>query len=180
MLAPVFSPPPVPATPTRPLMLAGICLAAALLSGCAGTTGAGVSSAAGEAPIPIAAAMEGAPAPAPVPMASGPVMPKLSGRGFAQVAGQPGQTLNERRLLAMRAARLDALRDLTEQVHGIQISSDSYLRDAVLRNDTVAAHVQGSLRAARTVSIEPRGEDGYAVLLELDEATLSQVLRAAL
>lgn len=177
MLAPVFATPSTPTTRARPLLAAATCLAAALLSGCAGTTAPGTGAPAGDVPIPIAAAMEGSPAPAP--MAIAPVMPKLSGRGFAQVAGQPGQTLNERRLLAMRAARLDALRDLTEQVHGIRISSDSYLRDAVLRNDTVAAHVQGSLRAARTVSIEPRGDDGYAVLLELDEATLAQVLRAA-
>lgn len=168
-----------PATRVRPLRSAGILLvAAALLSGCAAGSAPGTDAplAGNDAPIPIAAAMEGTPAPAPM---AAPVMPKLSGRGFAQVAGQPGQTVNERRLLAMRAARLDALRDLTEQVHGIRISSDSYLRDAVLRNDTVAAHVQGSLRAARTVSIEPRGDDGYAVLLELDEATLAQVLRAA-
>lgn len=179
MPAPAFATSPAPATRARPLLSATICLAAAVMSGCAGAPApdAGAMAGTGDAPIPIAAALDGPPA--PMPMAAVPVMPRLSGRGFAQVAGQPGQTLNERRLLAMRAARLDALRDLTEQVHGIQISSDSYLRDAVLRNDTVAAHVQGSLRAARTVSIEPRGDDGYAVLLELDEATLAQVLRAA-
>lgn len=102
----------------------------------------------------------------------------LTGRGFSQVAGQPGATLNERRLLAMRAARLEAMRDLTEQIHGIRISSDSLLRDAVLRNDSLAAHVQGTLRGARSVSIEPRGEDGYAVVLELDADTVAYVLRA--
>jgi hypothetical protein len=104
--------------------------------------------------------------------------PRLTGRGFAQVAGQPGATVNERRLLAMRAARLDALRDLTEQVHGIRITSESLLRDSVLRNDTLAAQVQGTLRGARTVAIEPRGDDGYAVTLELDADTVAYVLRA--
>ncbi len=102
----------------------------------------------------------------------------LSGRGFAQVAAQPGQTLNQRRLLAMRAARLDALRDLTEQVHGIRISSDSLMRDAVLRDDRLAAQVQGTLRGARTVAIDPRGDDGYAVTMELDADTVAYVLRA--
>lgn len=102
----------------------------------------------------------------------------LSGRGFAQVAAQPGETLNQRRLLAMRAARLDALRDLTEQVHGIRINSDSLMRDAVLRDDRLAAQVQGTLRGARTVAIEPRGDDGYAVTMELDADTVAYVLRA--
>lgn len=105
--------------------------------------------------------------------------PALLGRGFAQVAGQPGTTVNERRLLAMRAARLEAMRDLTEQIHGIRISSDSLVRDAVLRNDSLAAHVQGTLYGARTVSIEPKGEDGYSVVLELDADTVEYVVRAA-
>lgn len=116
--------------------------------------------------------------PAPAAMPDAKTIPVLTGRGFSQVAGQPGGTLNERRLLAMRAARLEALRDLTEQVHGIQISADSTLRDAVMRNDTLAAHVQGSLRGARTLSIEPKGEDGYQVVLELDADTVAYVLRA--
>lgn len=113
-----------------------------------------------------------APAAAPVQSTA------LVGRGFAQVAGQPGTTTNERRLLAMRAARLDALRDLTEQVHGIRISSTSQLRDAVLRNDQLAAQVDGTLRGARTVSIAPRGEDGYSVVMELDADTVAYIVRA--
>ena len=102
----------------------------------------------------------------------------LTGRGFAQVAGQPGHTVNERRLLAMRAARLDALRDLVEQVHGIRITSSSLLREAVLRNDELAAQVEGTLRGARTVSIEPKGDDGYSVVMELDADTVAYIVRA--
>jgi outer membrane protein FlgP len=107
-----------------------------------------------------------------------PAIPRLTGKGFAQVAGQPGKTINERRLQAMRAARLEALRDLTEQVHGIRISADSVLRDMVLRNDGLAAQVTGTLRGARTVQIEPRGEDGYFVEMELDADTVAYILRA--
>ncbi|NEX45261.1 LPP20 family lipoprotein [Pseudotabrizicola algicola] len=115
---------------------------------------------------------------APVPQVEPVASAALTGRGFSQVSGQPGATLNERRLLAMRAARLDALRDLTEQVHGIRISSDSLLSDAVLRNDRLSAHVEGSLRGARTVSIEPKGDDGYSVVMELDPDTVAYILRA--
>jgi outer membrane protein FlgP len=111
-------------------------------------------------------------------IAAAPAVAALTGRGFAQVAGQPGATINERRLLAMRAARLDALRDLTEQVHGIRISSTSLMRDAVLRNDQLAAHVEGTLRGARTLSIEPKGEDGYSVVMELDADTVAYIVRA--
>lgn len=107
-----------------------------------------------------------------------PAAPRLKGQGFSQVSGQPGHTFNEKRLLAIKAARLEALRDLTEQIHGIRISADSLLRDAVLRNDTLSAQVQGTLRGARTVAIEPRGDDGYVVIMELDADTVAYVLRA--
>jgi hypothetical protein len=117
---------------------------------------------------------QGSAPPAPSSFASA----GLTGRGFSQVSGQPGTTLNERRLLAMRAARLDALRDLTEQVHGIRISSDSLVQDAVVRNDRLTAHVEGSLRGARTVSIEPKGDDGYSVVMELDTDTVAYIVRA--
>ena len=115
---------------------------------------------------------------APLPVVTPDPIPVLTGRGFSQVAGQPGKTVNERRLLAMRAARLEALRDLTEQVHGIRISADSTLRDAVMRDDRLAAHVEGTLRGARTVSIEPKGDDGYSVVMDLDADTVAYILRA--
>jgi hypothetical protein len=103
---------------------------------------------------------------------------RLLGRGFSQVGPQPGPTLNARRLQAIRAARLEALRDLTEQVHGIRIDADSLLEDAVLADDRLAARVEGTLRGARTVSITPKGGDGYEVVMEIDRGTLGYVLNA--
>jgi hypothetical protein len=34
--------------------------------------------------------------------------------------------------------------------------------------DALVAHVSGTLRGARTIAIEPRGDDGYFVQMELD------------
>lgn len=124
-------------------------------------------------------AIEFAAPPPPAAQAPESGAPRLIGRGFSQIAGQPGATLGERRLLAMRAARLEALRDLTEQVHGIRITSDSLLGEAVLRNDRLAARVQGTLRGARTVSIQPKGDDGYEVVMELASDSVARLLRAA-
>ncbi len=158
-----------------------------LLAGCSGTRQTAVSALpfdATDQTIMLAEAKDmldsldaGQSAPTAAPMAA-PTTTALTGRGFAQVAGQPGGTVNERRLLAMRAARLDALRDLTEQIHGIRITSSSLLRDAVLRNDQLAAQVEGTLRGARTISIEPKGDDGYTVVMELDSDTVAYIVRA--
>lgn len=117
---------------------------------------------------------EAPPRPAPEPVTRG-----VIGRGFAQVSGQPGATLGERRLLAVRAARLDAVRDLAEQVRGIRLDVETLVDDAVVRDDRLSASIDTTLRGARTVSIQPRGEDGYEVVMELDAASVALVLRMA-
>lgn len=102
----------------------------------------------------------------------------LKGLGFAQIAGQPGKTTNEKRLMAIRAARMDALRDLTEQVHGIRINATTTIRDAVVRDDSLSAVVQGTLRGARTTRVGPSGSDSYEVEMVLDRETVAYIVRA--
>lgn len=117
-----------------------------------------------------------APAPAPVPDAE--AVPALKGLGFAQIAGQPGGTMNEKRLMAIRAARLDALRDLAEQVHGIRLTSSTAIRDAVVLDDSLTALVDGTIRGARTVRVTPKGTDSYEVEMMLDRDTVAYIVRA--
>ena len=52
-------------------------------------------------------------------------VPTLTGVGFAAVSVQPGKTTNQKRILAIKAARLDALAKLTEQIHGIQLTGST-------------------------------------------------------
>jgi len=101
------------------------------------------------------------------------------GRGFSQVSGQPGGTLNERRLMAIRAARMEAYRDLTEQVHGLRITSQTTMRDAILRDDQIHGMVEGEIRGARTVSVNPLDSDSFEVVLSLSPDTVRYILRAA-
>jgi hypothetical protein len=126
-------------------------------------------------------AADRAAAPPPLPAApvpEGDAVPALRGLGFAQIAGQPGATLNEKRLMAIRAARLDALRDLAEQVHGIRLSSTTSIRDAVVQDDTLTAFVDGTIRGAQTVRVTPKGTDSYEVEMMLDRATVAYIVRA--
>jgi len=116
-------------------------------------------------------------APVPVATAQSGVQP-LKGMGFAQIAGQPGKTTNEKRLMAIRAARMDALRDLTEQVHGIRINAQTTISQAVVRDDSLSAVVQGTLRGARTLRVTPKGTDSYEVEMVLDRETVAYIVRA--
>lgn len=117
------------------------------------------------------------PVPAP-PVPDADAVPALRGLGFAQIAGQPGATMNEKRLMAIRAARLDALRDLAEQVHGIRLSSTTSVRDAVVQDDRLTGLVDGTIRGARTVRVTPKGTDSYEVEMMLDRDTVAYIVRA--
>jgi hypothetical protein len=119
-----------------------------------------------------------APANGPATLPVGDGVAPVKGLGFAQIAGQPGKTLNEKRLMAIRAARMEALRDLTEQIHGIRLSATTSLRDAVVTDDRLAAMVEGTLRGARTVRITPKGSDSYEVEMAIDGDTVGYILRA--
>ena len=116
--------------------------------------------------------------PPPSAIASNPTVQPLKGMGFAQIAGQPGKSKNEKRLMAIRAARMDSLRDLTEQVHGIRINATTTVSQAVVRDDSLSAVVQGTLRGARTVRVTPKGSDSYEVEMALDRETVAYIVRA--
>ena len=96
----------------------------------------------------------------------------------AEIAGQPGKTHNEKRLMAMRAARLDAMRDLVEQIHGIRLSASTSIRDAVVQDYSLTAMVDGTIRGARTVRVTPKGTDSYEVEMMLDRDTVAYIVRA--
>lgn len=111
--------------------------------------------------------------------ARAPVSEPLIGRGFAQIATQPGKTHNEKRLLAIRAARMEAMRDLTEQIHGIALQSSTNMTGSRIDTDQLGARISGTLRGAKTRRITPRGTDGYEVELEIDRGTLGYIVRMA-
>ena len=86
-------------------------------------------------------------------------VPTISAVGFSSIAIQPSKSLNQRRLMAMRAAKLDAYRSLTEQIHGIYIQGETTVGEAVLTSDKLGAALRGTVMGARTVKIEPTGSD---------------------
>ena len=49
-------------------------------------------------------------------------IPTLSAVGYAVVSSQPGRTDAQKRLMAIRSARMAAMRELAEQIHGIPVS----------------------------------------------------------
>ncbi|RUO29875.1 flagellar biosynthesis protein FlgP [Aliidiomarina sedimenti] len=94
--------------------------------------------------------------------------PELTAVGYAPIAKQNGGTEQERVLQAMRASRLEAYRELVEQVQGVRISGTSEVSDMMLRDDQFRSQISGVIRGAEVVRSYPVGDDYYATELRLD------------
>ncbi len=93
--------------------------------------------------------------------------PVLRALGYAPINLQPGETEQHKMLLAMKASKLEAYRELTEMVYGQRIDANNKLGSMLLRNDELTVQVQGVIRGARV--IKTYAVDGtYVTELELD------------
>ncbi|MGL4206645.1 MAG: LPP20 family lipoprotein [Aeromonadaceae bacterium] len=97
--------------------------------------------------------------------------PVLHAVGYAIVDVQPGPSRAEKMLQALRASKLDAYRELTEQVYGQSLQGSTTLRDAVQTNNQMQASVEGMVRGARVLKSYPV-DNMYATELELDTRVL--------
>jgi hypothetical protein len=106
------------------------------------------------------------------------IVPTIIGTGYGTISAQPARNINQKRLMAIRVARLDAMRELTEQIYGLGINSRTTVIDAVLQSDTTRASVDGVIRGSRTLRINPVGNDTYEVVMELDRDMVARILKA--
>lgn len=93
--------------------------------------------------------------------------PVLKAVGYAPLSQQPGATEQERMLMAMKASKLEAYRELAEQVYGQRIDAKANMQQMMVGNDQLNSSVSGIIRGARVVKTYPVG-DVYATELELD------------
>ena len=106
-------------------------------------------------------------------------IPTITAIGYAVVSTQPGKNVAQKRLMAIRAARMAAMRELAEQIHGLKVDSRTTVIDLVTQNDTFRTMVQGTIRGAKTVRINPTGDDTYETVLEIDREIMLLLLREA-
>ena len=106
-------------------------------------------------------------------------IPTLSAVGYAVVSSQPGRTDAQKRLMAIRSARMAAMRELAEQIHGLKVDSNTTVIDLMVQNDTFRGIVSGVIRGARTVRINPTGADTYETVLEIDQDMVAYLFRQA-
>ncbi len=101
--------------------------------------------------------------------------PVLTAVGYAPVDAQQGGTQSVKEIMAMKASKLDAYRELAEQVYGQRIAGNQSIANMVIGDTQMQASVEGIIRGARVVKSYPVGEDTYATELELDMETVYEL-----
>lgn len=95
-----------------------------------------------------------------------PITVRVSGFGTYEDAAK--DRLNTRkRLLARRASKLDAYRNLAERVYGTVIYGSSTVNDFVLRNDMFRTYVDTYLRGAKLVAVNEHSDGVVESVMEL-------------
>lgn len=94
--------------------------------------------------------------------------PVLNAVGYAPITAQIGLDPSSKRLMAIKASKLDAYRELAEQVYGQKVDGQQALANLVLTDNQLKTSVEGVIRGARVIKTYPVGDDTYATELELD------------
>ncbi|MCC2606290.1 LPP20 family lipoprotein [Planctobacterium marinum] len=94
--------------------------------------------------------------------------PVLTAVGYAPISSQMGNNDSVKMLMAIKASKLDAYKELAEQVYGQRIDTEQSLANLVLRDNELKASVEGVIRGAQVIKSYPVGEDVYATELSLD------------
>ena len=87
--------------------------------------------------------------------------------GYASISEQKGRTDEEKRVRAMRASKIDAYRELAEQIYGMRVSGRADLEDQRLGVEKTSGAVDGVIRGAEVIRSYPVG-DSYVTELRLD------------
>lgn len=95
--------------------------------------------------------------------------------GFASIGAQTGKDSAQQRLMAARASKVDAYRNLAEQVYGVTLGSETVLEDHKLQGDAVRTRIAGIVSGAELVSVEPLGSDTYQTTLRLPARQVAQL-----
>ena len=78
--------------------------------------------------------------------------PILKAVGYAPISLQQGANKSQKQLMAIKASKLEAYRELTEQVYGQKITAGTSVAGAIAQNDYMESKVQGIIKGAQIIS----------------------------
>tara|TARA_R110001583_G_scaffold33943_5_gene114570 strand:+ start:3400 stop:3864 length:465 start_codon:yes stop_codon:yes gene_type:complete len=91
--------------------------------------------------------------------------------GYAPIEAQPGNNFDMKVLNAIKASKLEAYKEMAEQVFGVLIAGNGSVEGAILTNNNIEAKVKGLVKGAKVMKSYHEG-DMYITELELDMQAL--------
>ena len=99
----------------------------------------------------------------------------LTATGYAVISIQNHRLPAQQRLLAIRAAKIDAYRGLAEQVYGLYLDANTIVSDMTIVSDAFRTRVEGVIFGATVTSINPLNNDTYEVTLSLNKSSINDL-----
>ncbi len=93
--------------------------------------------------------------------------PVLKAIGYAPISLQKGANLSQKQLMAIKASKLEAYRELTEQVYGQKITAGTTVEGSIAQDDYLESKVQGLIKGAQIIKTYAV-DDTYVTELELN------------
>jgi hypothetical protein len=87
--------------------------------------------------------------------------------GYSAFESEKDTKSEAKRLLALRASKMDAYRALAERIYGLSVSGKSMMKDYVLKEDNFAVGFNSFIQGARVVSVNEKKDIGFETVLEL-------------
>ncbi|ODC02557.1 hypothetical protein BFW38_02350 [Terasakiispira papahanaumokuakeensis] len=94
-----------------------------------------------------------------------PIVVRATGYGTSTNSNRLNSS--QRKLMAMRASKLDAYRALAERVYGIRVEGSSTVESLAARDDDLHAYVDSIVRGAKVISTYALEDGAYETTLEL-------------
>lgn len=96
---------------------------------------------------------------------------RLTAIGYGNPGAYAQYTHGQQKLMAMRAAQVDAYRSLAEQVYGFRVTGNTSVSTFATQNDAIRSQVDAVIRGARVVSVTSIADGNFQALVELELAS---------
>ena len=87
--------------------------------------------------------------------------------GYGAMDSDSKKSSVQKRLMAIRASKMDAYRSMAERVYGASVQGSTTVRDIVVQNDRFRTYVETYMHGARVVSTDVLPDGSVETILEM-------------
>lgn len=92
-------------------------------------------------------------------------------------APSPNKPAAQGKLLAKRAAEMDARRALLEQIKGVQIDSNTYVKDYLTQSDSIRSQIDGLVKGAQIIATRFNDDGTCEVDIRIDKKKVKKLIK---